>query len=226
MWCSWLASTPETLETWQRERQQTVPFTNQRLAAIGDLVCDSYAIGSEALDFLDRRIMKERPRAILEFGSGMSTVGLASCMASLRGAAESPRVFSIDESAAYIERTRQLLDLAGLSSHVRLAHRPLRQQTILDRSTLCYDIDSAFLESFLPVEPDFVLVDGPSGGGDVRYGTLPLVATRLARPCRLFLDDALRAGELRVVSLWRRMPAFHAEGIHLVGEGSPRGFWG
>jgi hypothetical protein len=220
MLLSRVASSPDTLATWQRTRQRPAPLTDERTAtALGDLVDDGYAIGTEALIFLDARVRQERPRAIVELGSGMSTVGLAACMASLHSPKGPPYVFSIDEDAGYLERTRKMLERAGLSARVRLAHRPVREQTVLGHRTRCYEIEDRFLRDFLVVEPDFVLIDGPSGGGDVRFGTLPLLLSHLRRPCRVYLDDALRADEMRIASLWRRIPGFEVDGIHLVGDG-------
>jgi hypothetical protein len=222
VWLSRLASSPDTLEYWQRARSRgcRAALANGQVGTLlADVDRDDYALGTEGLNFLDAQVGVMRPRAVLELGSGASTVVLAASMAALYGQQGLPRVFSIDEQPEYLERTRRLLDRAGLAPFVRLAHRPLRDQSILGRATRCYDLRDDFLRSFLTTPPDLVLIDGPSGGGDVRYGTLPALLPHVRRPCRFFLDDALRADEIRVVSRWRDLPGLELRGVHLVGHG-------
>jgi hypothetical protein len=185
---------------------------------VSDAAADGFALGTEALNFLDERVGQLRPNAILEFGSGVSTVVLAGRMADIHGE-DGPRVFSVDESESYLAETHQMLELAGLAECVRLAHREVHEQVIFGRSTACYDLDEMFLDSFLETAPDFVIVDGPSGGGTVRFGAVPLVLGHLRVPCALFLDDALREDEIHVASLWRRLAGVDLTAVHLVGHG-------
>ena len=222
VWLSRLAASADALDWWQRVQARTRPVSlaNPHLATVlSGLDRDTYSIGTEALVFLDMQVRKVRPQAIFEFGSGASTVVLAASMASLHGEEGLPHVFSIEQEEAYLERTRRLLGLAGLTGHVRLAHRPLEKKTVLGRPTRCYQMDDRFLCNFLTAAPDLLLIDGPSGRGDVRYGTLPLILPHVRRPCRLFLDDALRSDELRIALLWRSIAGFEVDGIHLVGHG-------
>jgi hypothetical protein len=129
------------------------------------------------------------------------------------------RVFSIDESDTYLHETWQMLDAAGLAGSVSLAHRRVRDQMVSGRRTQCYDLDPRFLTTFLQTSPDFLLIDGPSGGGNRRFGTLPLVAGHVARPCIFFLDDALRGDEIAVASLWHEVTGAELRCAHLVGHG-------
>jgi hypothetical protein len=116
-----------------------------------------------------------------------------------------------------------MLAEVGLRSCARLAHREVREQVIGGLSTACYDLDQSFLSSFLEIAPDVILVDGPSGGGTVRLGTLPLVQDHVRIPCTFFLDDALREEEIAVASLWRRLAAVELSRVHIVGHGLLKG---
>ena len=195
-------------------------LANSRVrAALGFWPNASFAIGADALNFLDAGVRRMRPDAVLEFGSGHSTVLLAAAMADLHGSDGSPHLFSIDESEEYLDMTERLLAKAGLTRRVKLAHRPLREQTIGGRLSRCYELDDDFLDGFLEARPDLVLIDGPSGGGEARLGTLPLVSHRLARPCTFFLDDALRTDEVQVASRWRDVPGITLHGVYPVGSG-------
>jgi hypothetical protein len=112
-----------------------------------------------------------------------------------------------------------MLDDAGLAECARLAHREVHEQTFWGHRTPCYDLDEAFLRAFLETVPDLLLVDGPSGGGMVRFGTLALALGHVGLPCTFFLDDALREDEINVASLWREVPEVELRAVHLVGHG-------
>jgi hypothetical protein len=168
-------SSYDSLSQWQltrAERREPLLAREGLRSVLAGEASSPFSLGAEALNFLDARVRELRPRAILEFGSGVSTVVLAGQMAGIHGDTR-PRVFSVEESETYLEKTRWMVDDAGLSSHVRLACRPLRERVICGRRTTCYELDDAFLRRFVDLEPDFIVVDGPSGLGDVRFGTLP-----------------------------------------------------
>ncbi len=216
-----IPSSYDSVSQWQltrAERRDPLLVREELRGVLAGEASNPFSLGAEGLNFIDARIRELRPRAILEFGSGVSTVVLAARMADIHGGAN-PRVFSVEESETYLEATRRLVDDAGLSACVRLAHRVLRERVICGGPTTCYDLDGSFLRSFLELEPDVVLIDGPSGGGAARFGTLPLLIGHLASPCTFFLDDALREGEIRVAGLWRELPQVELSRIHLVGHG-------
>jgi hypothetical protein len=173
----------------------------------------------DALNFLEGAVRRLRPSAVLEFGSGHSTVVIAAAMAELHGEEGAPNVFSIDESEEWLETTRRLLADAGVDQRVKLAHRPLREQTVGGSRTVSYALDEPFLQEFLEARPDLVVVDGPSGGGLARLPTVPVVAHRLARPSTFFLDDAFRTDEIRIASIWRTEFGAQLRRVHLRGHG-------
>jgi len=217
----WLARIPASygsLSQWQvaraRHREPLIAVERVR-DVVADRAANRYTLGAEGLNFLDRRIRELQPDAILEFGSGVSTVILAARMAEMHGD-DRPRVFSVDESETYLRDTHQMLAEVGLRRCARLAQREVREQVIRGHSTACYDLDESFLSSFLDIVPDLILVDGPSGGGTVRLGTLPLVQDHVHAPCTFFLDDALREEEIAVASLWRRLAAVELSRVHIV----------
>jgi hypothetical protein len=220
----WLARVPssyDALSLWQRGRVKHPPPAMERehvRKIVADAEKDLFAAGTEALNFLDARVKRLRPRAALEFGSGVSTLVLTARMAALHGE-NGARVFSIDESDRYLDETRRMLESAGLAGCARLAQREVHEQVICGRATACYEIDDSFLRSFLPTAPDLVFIDGPSGGGTVRFGTLPLVVGHLDRRCTFFLDDALRQDEIQVASLWQEFQEIEFVAVHVVGHG-------
>jgi hypothetical protein len=220
----WLARIPhsyDSLSRWQlsRAKNPLPAMASERVRRIvAEAEADPFALGTEALNFLDERVGQLRPNAILEFGGGVSTVVLAARMADIHGE-DGPRVFSVDESESYLAGTHRMLEDAGLEGCVRLAHREVHEQVICGHTTACYVIDDAFLRGFLQTVPDLVLVDGPSGGGTARFGTLPLVIGYTSVPCTFFVDDALREDEIHVASLWRKLAGVELAAVHVVGHG-------
>jgi hypothetical protein len=220
----WLARIPssyDALSLWQRGRvkhPEPAMARGQVSKIVADAEKDPFTAGAEALNFLDDCVKQLRPRAILEFGGGVSTLVFAARMAELYGE-NSPRVFSIDESQDYLEVTSHMLDSVGLADCVRLARREVLDKVICGRATACYDIDEGFLRSFLSIAPELVFIDGPSGGGMGRFGTLPLVLRHLDPGCTFFLDDALRNDEIQVASVWQVFPEIEFTALHVVGHG-------
>jgi predicted O-methyltransferase YrrM len=220
----WLARVPssyDALSLWQLGRAKH-PEPAMDAETVRRLVADAesnpFAAGTETLNFLDACVRRLRPRAILEFGSGVSTLVFAAHMAALHDET-GPWVFAIDEAQDYLDETRHMLESVGLGSSARLARCKVREQVIRGHVTACYDIDEGFLRSFLPTTPDLVFIDGPSGGGMVRFGTLPLVLRHLDAGCTFFLDDALRQDEIQVASLWQKFPEIEFAAVHVVGHG-------
>ena len=188
-------------------------------AALGDSQNEAFAVGSDSLNFLQSRVRSLRPSVVLELGSGHSTVALAGAMEDLYQEDERIRVFSIDENLEWLETTRSLLRSADLGSRVKLAYCPLNEQAVGRHGSRCYDLSDEFLADFLDGRPDLVLIDGPSGGGNARLATLPRLAPHLASPCTVFLDDAFRTDEVRVISMWRNLTNLELRGVYPLGHG-------
>jgi predicted O-methyltransferase YrrM len=136
----------------------------------------SYGLAEESLTFLAGELARVRPAAVLELGSGESTLRLARMMADLRPASSRPLVFSVEQEQRFADETTAAVAAAGLSGAVRVACRPLVLRLVAGRESACYDLAPDFLREFLPAEGTLlIVVDGPAGGGDVRHGTIPLV---------------------------------------------------
>jgi hypothetical protein len=179
-----------------------------------------WALDAKVLNFLEHVIRQTRPRAVLEFGSGVGTVCIARYMYELHGLAEEPVVYSIEQDELHVEHTRRLLRNLGLERVGRVIHAPLKTQFIENTPTRCYDLSGERLREALGhVRPDFVIVDGPAGEDGVRFGTVPLAREWVSDGAMLFLDDALRDSELQTSLMWLKLPYVSIEGIHLLGKG-------
>ncbi len=162
-----------------------------------------------------------RPRGVLEFGSGVSTIVFAA-LAQTCGI--DTRIVSIEENPDYAESTRQLLQRHGLAERASVIVAPV--------ADCCFDgwrgstyrpSDRAVENAFGTVQPDFVFIDGPASWllrrGDCRFGTLLLARRWLAESSFLVADDAFRRRERSILKRWAGLRGVKIFGILPVGRG-------
>jgi predicted O-methyltransferase YrrM len=186
-------------------------------AMLGDREFGAWALSATTVDFLEKHIRRVKPHRVLEFGSGLSTVCLAHFLKESVG--DGARLTSIDQSAEYLPDTRALLEQLELSELVDLQVRPLRAQTFADGSISTYDFDESFFAELSSSPPDIVLVDGPSASVRGRFAALVLVRPYLRSGTTVFLDDALRDGELGAARSWRASGVLEVKGVYILGKG-------
>lgn len=179
--------------------------------------CPGWGAHAETLAFLSALIRGLRPRQVLEFGSGLSTLVMAMTLRKLG----SGRLLSIDESERFAARTRGWLEEEGLSSRAGVNHCPIRLQAVHGSDIHCYDLGSAMEKVDAP---DLLFVDGPNampliGHPGARFGTLPLVREHLAPGAWILLDDARRRSERRVAARWAAMAGIESIGMLPTGRG-------
>ena len=169
--------------------------------------------GEEAV-FLFHMIRRQRPRLIMELGSGSSTVLFA---AALR-ANGSGRVISIEHDPEHLKHTHALLEQAELTDRVHLVSAPLIEITLNGRSFQWYDLNS--LLHSLTEKVDLLFVDGPPGKVQTlsRFPALPMLLPHLSPRATIVVDDGAREDEVKMVELWRAMDdvAFEAEAIDFL----------
>ena len=162
-----------------------------------------------------------RPAAVLEFGSGVSTVVFA---ALAHTAGWPTRIVSIEESPVDAERTRQLLRHYGVADRATVIVAPVEEQTLDGWRGFTYRTDEQAIANALHgVRPDFLFLDGPASWllrrRDCRYGTL-LVAMRYAASGALFVaDDAFRRRERGILKRWNAIEGVHVFGLIPLGRG-------
>jgi predicted O-methyltransferase YrrM len=166
-----------------------------------------WAASPDFLAILARHALDHRPRAVVECGSGVSTVILARCM-QLNGAG---RVFSFDHDARFAEETRRNLERHGLSEWAEVIHAPLQKHAHGADEWNWYDTRN------LPdVRIDMLVVDGPPMplGKMIRYPAGPVLFPRLSSSAAVFMDDADRDDERQIVDRWiAENPGFRVEKV-------------
>ena len=201
---------------------RTYPSTSRpEIAAVLEgLPLGEWAMTVAAIDFLLNQVERIRPHAILEFGSGASTLALACMMRRLHGASKTPHIFSVEQSPQYVQQIESRLRLHGLHESVRFMTAPLIYQVIQNVRTDCYQLRDQDLHKFFgPSKPDLVVVDGPAADYGCRFGTIPLVRNFLSDHAWIYMDDALRDSELSIADWWDRLGYVKDCGILWLGKG-------
>jgi predicted O-methyltransferase YrrM len=143
----------------------------------------------------------QKPTAILEMGSGLSTLLLAR-HAQLRAASKKPvaRITSLDHDGAWLNQTCRRLAQRRLGPWVQAIHTPLERQQ-LDGIT-CQSYSPGMVhQASQGLRYDFCFIDGPPKAVG-RVGSLPLVRPFLAPSATLLIDDAARREEQQAIRIW------------------------
>jgi len=179
--------------------------------------CPGWGAHAETLGLLSALIRELRPRRVLEFGSGLSTLVMAATLKKL----DAGSLLSVDESERFAARTRGWLAEEALTSQAEVWQCPIRLQTVYGSDVRCYELGSVLGDV---VDVALLFVDGPNslpliGHPGARFGTLPLVREHLAPGAWILLDDARRRSERRVADRWSAMEGIEAIGALPTGRG-------
>ena len=142
-------------------------------------------------------VREQRPRLVLDLGSGISTVYLA---AALRAVDAPGRVVSIDHDVRFAEQTRRLLERQGLADRADVRVAELRAVELEGESWPWYA-----LEAFSDLQDvDLLFIDGPPATSrpEARYPALVVLADRLRSDAVVVLDDYNRPDERTLVDRW------------------------
>lgn len=156
-----------------------------------------WAASPDFLVHLYQQIEKCRPKIIVELGSGLSTLVGAYA---LRNLDYGGVIHSIDQSGAYLEKTRIEIKRHGLESFVRFHEAPLEELDIAGTRFTWYN--KQFIHELGAV--DCLIVDGPplSVGQNARYPALPLLISKFSSEAFVLVDDAAREDEKEVIQRW------------------------
>lgn len=157
---------------------------------------NTWAMDPDSAAYLIGTVFARRPGTVLEVGSGVSTVLVAQALRSI----DSGRFRSLDHDPRFLEETLRLLKAQDLDGSVELVEAGLVDVEIGAETWKWYSPQA--LDGLDGV--DLVIVDGPPGrtGKDARYPAVPLTAPLLNKGALIFVDDADREDEQRVVERW------------------------
>ncbi|MDR9387843.1 MAG: class I SAM-dependent methyltransferase [Balneolaceae bacterium] len=152
---------------------------------------------------LIHQIMSHRPKSIVEFGSGCSSLIMGYM---LEQQAEHGHLISIDHDKAYAQKTRRDVSLHGLDAHITVLDAPLESQPSIGpvgRQSTWYQLANLSI----PDSIDLLVVDGPPEKTTswVRYPAVPVLADKLSDHAVIVLHDTHRKDETAIVHAWQNL---------------------
>ena len=155
-----------------------------------------WSMSPDSLLIVATLVKQSRCRAVVELGSGASTIVLGYMLARQRG-----RLVTVEHDRRFAASTNRLVRLHRLEKTVAVLHAPLKP---VARRAKRRWYDPQLLDD-LPASIDLLLVDGPPGelGPAMREPAGKFLFPRLARRGVVCLDDASRAWERKTAERWR-----------------------
>lgn len=156
-----------------------------------------WAASPDLLLTIASHLKKSRPAAILECSSGSSTLVMARCC-QING---SGHVYSLEHDQHYAQQTREWLSEQGLEEWATVIQAPLVPTG--ESGQPWYDLTD------LPIPQggfDILVIDGPPATSSklARYPALPQLDEILKPGAIVFLDDAKRGEERRILERWQQ----------------------
>lgn len=153
---------------------------------------------------------KYRPRQIIEFGSGLTTLLIGSWL----NEQNTGQLISIDHSEEWATATREALKQHALTERVRLITTPLK--SISDESDdKWYDLPNDIFEDNVF---DLIVVDGPpaelAANLQSRLPSVPTLINQIHSKTVIILDDAERTGEQEIIRTWEKLLPAHRLWVH------------
>jgi len=167
-----------------------------------------WAISPDFAELLLREILIHKPKNVVEFGSGVSTLIIGYALEKN----EQGKLTSFDHDMHYGAKTIQNIHLHGLESYAEVISAPITEMNINDRVCKWYDIDI----KKIPDKIDMLIIDGPPAGTgfEARYPALPFLIDYLADDAIVIMDDGIRQDEKDICAHWvEEYPEFKSEYI-------------
>ena len=162
---------------------QVMPKTN---------ALDDYAANPDFLVLINDLIKENKPKTIIEAGSGVSTLIVAY---SLKKYSDG-KIFSLDHEKKYADLTRRGIKKHNLHNYADIIYSPLISY---NNKYLWYDIN--LLPNIENI--DLLIIDGPPSkvAKNSRYPAIPILIDILKKDSIILFDDCKRKDEKEVIAL-------------------------
>lgn len=160
-----------------------------------------YAASPDFANTLLSLIKEQKPKLILEAGSGVSTLISAYCLQSIGKG----KVISLDHEKNFADLSSKNLFKHELQDIGTVVHAPLTKIDINGKTWIWYDIKELF-EVIKNQSIDLLIVDGPPWNTQdlARYPALPILIDLLSENAIIIVDDANRKDEIEILNLWTK----------------------
>ena len=160
-------------------------------------------------------ILIHKPKVVVEFGSGISTIVIADALQQNNKG----RLYSFDHDQNYASKTLELLKREGLDNRVDLRVsnlEPWTDETLMPNDGSISNKEILWYSTVLMddiSDIDLVFVDGPPNQSShfTRYPTLPTLSRKLSPVAQIWMDDANRSMELDILNNWKKYFDFDLE---------------
>lgn len=168
-----------------------------------------WTLDAAAIATLCKTLERKRPKVVLELGSGLSTIIIASFLRKNGG-----MLISVDHDKVYAEKTKEYLIINDLLDFVDLRIAPISKCD--NNGSVWYD-ESIFKEIN---DVEALIIDGPpvTISADIRMHALRVLAERMAPGGFVIFDDVDRMEERNLVDSWR----CYVPGSNVIFLGSPK----
>jgi len=166
-----------------------------------------WAASPDLLLVLVDQVITQRPRLVVECGSGASTLWFA---LALRRFGIDGRIVALDHDPVFAGKTRDFLARHGVSDLAEVRDAPLEDVSLAGGSYSWYARRA--WEDLTGI--DLLFVDGPPAatGSKARYPALPLLREALNPAATIVLDDLVVPDMRETLRLWLdEYPGFHSE---------------
>lgn len=155
-----------------------------------------WAASPDLLLAVVRDIRERPPVAVVEMGSGTSTIAIAAALRRFGGG----QLVSLEHEPEHAQRTRAELTRHGLGDRATVLDAPLGDVDLGGTNWRWYVVS----KDLLPPRIDMLFVDGPPAatGPLARYPCVPFLADRLSGTVVVYLDDGVRRDEKDIAARW------------------------
>lgn len=161
-----------------------------------------WALTADSAALMVREIILHNPRTVVELGSGVSTILLGKV---LKKSNTNAKIISLDHDKNWADKTKSLVEKAGLEDIVEVKYAPLQKYQIDDSEYNWYELPEELKELD---KIDALIIDGPPHNsnpqGKARYPAMPILHPKLAQNSIVYVDDASRKDEKEMVDLWMK----------------------
>lgn len=179
-------------------------YLNKELSLASRLpLLRGWCVSPDALLYIYEYIRRNKPKVIVEFGSGSSTVVISKALKDNGYGI----LYSYEHRIESFNETSEMLNRNFLSPWVELKHSPLSQYDSEEFPEKSERNNSWYTQKDLEAlaSIDMVLVDGPpeSTCKHARLPALYELYERLSSRAVIFLDDSKRDSEKEIIDIWR-----------------------
>ncbi len=162
------------------------------------------ALDMSSLNLIINDILINKRKNIIEFGSGVSTILIARLA---RKNDLDIKIYSVDNDKSWIESIKKYIKNENLDNFVQFIYAPLSQnKETPSLNNLFWYNEEKINEQINKTTFDCVIVDGPYANSKkkmvARYPAYPYIKKHLTLKYSIFLDDACRRGERKVIKKW------------------------